>query len=378
MRAILVDDEPLALDFLEHQINKISNIVIVEKLTNLEIAEREKLLQNIDLVFLDIEMPGKNGLELAEQLLEVNKNLAIVFVTAFHEYAVQAFELNALDYVLKPAQTDRLQKTITRIKTQLQDRSRPLARESKLQFNLFGKLTYNTSGNSPRKVIQWRTSKAQECFLYLLHHQKKTAQKSELIELLWPDVDEQRAFSQLYTTIYHIRKTLSHFGEHCSIKNTSEGYILLLNDVHIDAVEWEEKLTSLPPLTQETLTEYEAALNFYTGAYLQDYDYLWAEPERYRLEQRWLQYAYMIADHYNEHDNFEKAKNWYTKICSYKAEDERAHFQLMIGYASFGAFSEVERQYNQMKIALAELDLAVSPHVKKWYEQWRTEVVKPK
>src|SRR5690625_3337038 len=104
MRTILVDDEPLALDYLEIQLDKIKDITVVEKFTNLDILDHVKLIENIDLVFLDIEMPGKNGLEIAEQLLEVNPTLEIVFVTAYDEYAVQAFELNALDYLLKPIQ----------------------------------------------------------------------------------------------------------------------------------------------------------------------------------------------------------------------------------------------------------------------------------
>src|SRR5699024_9093932 len=102
MKAILIDDESLALDFLESELNKVSHITIVHKVVNFELNKDAKLLAEIDIIFLDIEMPGMNGIQLAEKLLEIKPTLIIVFVTAFHEYAVQAFELDSLDYLVKP------------------------------------------------------------------------------------------------------------------------------------------------------------------------------------------------------------------------------------------------------------------------------------
>ena len=116
MKAILIDDESLALDFLESQINKVSDITIVHKFVEFKLSRDAKLLEEIDIVFLDVEMPGMNGIQLAERLLEIKPTLIIVFVTAFHDYAVQAFDLDSLDYLVKPVQLNRLEKTIDRIK----------------------------------------------------------------------------------------------------------------------------------------------------------------------------------------------------------------------------------------------------------------------
>src|SRR5690554_3694966 len=102
MNVILVDDEQLALDFLEYQLKNIMQPESLHKFTYLNVEEHKSLLLNTDLIFLDVEMPGMNGLELAEKILEVNPKVEIVFVTAFNQYAVQAFELNALDYIVKP------------------------------------------------------------------------------------------------------------------------------------------------------------------------------------------------------------------------------------------------------------------------------------
>src|SRR5699024_11202394 len=99
MKAILVDDEQLALDFLELQLEKVGGIEIVGKYNNLNFYydNEHTMLDTIDVVFLDIEMPDMSGLELAELFLEVNPSLSIVFVTAHNEYAVQAFALHVLD-----------------------------------------------------------------------------------------------------------------------------------------------------------------------------------------------------------------------------------------------------------------------------------------
>ena len=100
MRAILIDDEPLALRDLERQIEKIGGVQVaatyydpIEAIANLK-TDRPNV------VFIDIDMPELNGLEAAEQILQLNPSIDVVFVTAYEEYAVKAFDLNALDYLL--------------------------------------------------------------------------------------------------------------------------------------------------------------------------------------------------------------------------------------------------------------------------------------
>jgi len=177
VKAIIVDDEQLAIDFLERQIKKVSNVSIVGKFQYLDIDENLSLLGEIDIVFLDIEMPGINGLQLAENLLEVNQELSIIFVTAFTEYAVQAFELDALDYIIKPVHPSRLKKTLERVEISInQGTEKPLPTESTLRLNVCKELTFELN-DEISKVIQWRTSKSKELFLYLLYNQDKTVRK---------------------------------------------------------------------------------------------------------------------------------------------------------------------------------------------------------
>lgn len=370
MKAILIDDESLALDFLESQINKVSDITIVHKFVEFKLSRDAKLLEEIDIVFLDVEMPGMNGIQLAERLLEIKPTLIIVFVTAFHDYAVQAFELDSLDYLVKPVQLNRLEKTIDRIKKMTNYYQEiQTSKEKNLRINVCKELSFEVKKGNP-EVFQWRTTKAQELFLYLLLHTGKTVRKSELMELLWPEAKSDQDYSQLYTAIYNVRKTLNNFSEYFSLKSIREGYHLTINNVYIDVVEWENAIDSAPPINADSIHKYEEIMEIYTGSYLQAYDYAWAQAERHRLEILWLKTAHQLADFYFRYNYLENAEIWYSKIYEKSPDSEKAIFSLMKIYDRLGYGLLVDHQYNQYQDLLKRIGLQVDPHIQKWYEQW--------
>jgi len=115
MRALIVDDEAPARDKLRRWLGQHADIqVIGESADGLDAAAALAAL-GPDVVFLDIQMPGLSGLEVASQL-EPDAAPLIVFVTAFDEHAIKAFDLNAVDYLLKPYDKDRLRKTLDRLR----------------------------------------------------------------------------------------------------------------------------------------------------------------------------------------------------------------------------------------------------------------------
>jgi two-component system LytT family response regulator len=112
MKAIIIDDERLARVELKRLLTPFKEINVVGEAVNVEDALKKISELNPDLIFLDIQMPGKNGFELLEELDSVPK---VVFTTAYDEYALKAFEYNALDYLLKPIEPKRLEETIKKI-----------------------------------------------------------------------------------------------------------------------------------------------------------------------------------------------------------------------------------------------------------------------
>ncbi|MEM1293935.1 MAG: LytTR family DNA-binding domain-containing protein [Verrucomicrobiota bacterium] len=133
IQCFLVDDEPLARQRMKHLLSKFSDIDVIDEFGNGADCIEATLKDCPDLIFLDIGLPDYNGLEVVSELVVELEHLPmIVFATAYDEHALAAFELNALDYLLKPISMDRLSTTVERIRDTIASQSRP-AEEEKLR-----------------------------------------------------------------------------------------------------------------------------------------------------------------------------------------------------------------------------------------------------
>lgn len=118
IQAILVDDEKLAREGLKNLLKEFPDVQIIGEASNAE--EALELIDKLkpQLVFLDVQMPEKTGFDLLEDLIETP---AIIFTTAYDEYALKAFEVNALDYLLKPVVKERLAEAVQKAKKQIEE-----------------------------------------------------------------------------------------------------------------------------------------------------------------------------------------------------------------------------------------------------------------
>ena len=129
IKTLLIDDEPLALLELQAMLKKHTDIDVIDTAENTVTALEKINTLKPQLIFLDINMPGKSGFDLLEELDDAP---LVVFVTAYDQFAIKAFEVNALDYILKPINPDRLSEAIEKIKKQL---SLLKSKESKLSID---------------------------------------------------------------------------------------------------------------------------------------------------------------------------------------------------------------------------------------------------
>ncbi len=118
IQAIIVDDEPEALDILESLLTDFSDIEILSKDNSVDSALISILRHKPDIVFLDIDMPNKNGFELVKELKQLNLCPTIIFVTAYNDFAIDAIKYAAFDYLVKPVDIDDLQLSISRYKAE--------------------------------------------------------------------------------------------------------------------------------------------------------------------------------------------------------------------------------------------------------------------
>src|SRR6266566_4318176 len=121
IRSILVDDEPLATQGLQLRLQAHEDVEIVATAANCREAIRQIKTHKPDLVFLDIQMPGFDGFSVIQGLMDVEPPL-FVFVTAFGEHALRAFDAQAVDYLMKPVDEDRLAATMDRVRQRLAEK----------------------------------------------------------------------------------------------------------------------------------------------------------------------------------------------------------------------------------------------------------------
>lgn len=109
MNCIIVDDEPIARKGIQKLVEKIPELELLDSFNSAEAAALFLMNHSVELIFLDIQMPGINGIEFARS---IPKQTLIIFTTAYSEYALDSYEVEAIDYLVKPIQPDRFQKAV--------------------------------------------------------------------------------------------------------------------------------------------------------------------------------------------------------------------------------------------------------------------------
>lgn len=374
MKVVLVDDEQKSLLYLEDILNQTYRVDIIGKFTDSSFAYEYILSQEPDIAFLDIHMPGINGLHLAKKIRAALPDINIVFITAYDYYAVKAFELHAQDYILKPFDLVRIKKTMDRIAV-------PKATHAKLTKTIasppvictFQSLNFLESFNDNIPLtVQWRTKRVKGIFLYLLQHRGKPILKDTLVDLFWPDFDLDKGYTQLYSTIYHMRKCLKDIHSDIDIVGYTGSYKLNLNKTKLDVNEWEMWLQRLPYITEENIDIHMKLLHMYKGDYLENEEYVWIEHERERLKSLWIGHVSNVAKYLASTSQTSEAISLYLRLQSTQPHLESSYFNLMNLYNEIGNFNAVESQFYTLKKVLSE-DYGLTPTntTIEWYDNWK-------
>ena len=215
MNILLVDDEQLQLLRLEKVCRKLLPDSNYFCYYNPKLAYEENINNKIDLAFLDIEMPLLNGIQLAKKLKKINPLINIVFVTAYNNYALDAFNIHASGYILKPVNENKLKMELDGLRYDLELKPN---KEKLLTVKCFGNFEVFKDG----VPLKFHRQKSKELFAYLVDREGASANMNELNAILW----EEDKNSYLRNLISDITDTLKEVGaEEVFIKRHNECFI---------------------------------------------------------------------------------------------------------------------------------------------------------
>lgn len=303
IKAVLIDDERPALKEIEYLLKDNTSIEISGMYTNPLKAVDEIDMLSPHVIFLDVNMPQMKGVDVASRILDRCPETNIVFVTAYDQYAIEAFELHALDYILKPVSKERFNKTIQRIVNKVREASPQKVKKS-LIIKTFGSFCAGWSGDEP---IKWRTEKTRELFAFLLHHAGRKVSKDVILDAVFYDIDIEKAVHQLHNGIYYIRKTLQEYGVDRNQIAIQGNYILKLDGVEVDSGQFTESLNQTAACP-ENIEMLESAEAIYTAHYFYDADWAWAETEREKLCKQYMELVVRLSEMYIQNGCFNKAE----------------------------------------------------------------------
>lgn len=371
IRAFLADDEEHALNILKLLLLRTGEVEVVGTASNgFDAIERLRALRP-DVAFLDIEMPGMNGVELAELILSEHLDIQIVFVTAYDQYAISAFEQEAVDYLLKPLEKDRLAKTVQRLKREAaKQRPSPAPVDNPvLRVRLMGDIAAEGAG---QERIKWRTGKEKELFAFLALRGKERIHRDVLLNALWPEENYRKAKGYLHTCVSFLRKDLRRLGFEGILKYEDEKYYLEPGAIETDYERWLDAIRAIKQdPAGDRVEEMERVLSLYQGTLFKDEDYPWAEDEVRHLEQAAGELRTELAKQYERRREYGKMIEAAQRQLAHSPYDEEACRLLMRGYYAEGKHDEVFRVYRQMLARLEELEIEPSEKTKRLFADIR-------
>lgn len=198
IRTMVLDDEWYNLEEVCELVEKTGFMQVSGKYMNPIKALKDVPIVHPQAAFIDIEMPEMDGLAFAKKLLEISPDTIIAFITSWNQYAVRAFEINALDYVMKPIKEERFQKLAEKIQTEINKNERNSYAE--YIISMYGKQISNTGTGQLAEVML-------------------TERETQVLQLLAQGLTQREIAEQLFLSISSIKKYLAGIYQKMEVNN---------------------------------------------------------------------------------------------------------------------------------------------------------------
>ena len=254
MRMLCVDDEPLMLKMLEMAIKEARPGADVTAFNDQEDLLNDAKENGCDIAFLDIQMYGMNGVQLAKKLKEINPKMNIIFVTGFSEYAGDAMKMHASGYIMKPVTKEKIDAELNDLRFPLEPKSDVL-----LKVQCFGNFDVFLPGGDH---VRFERSKSKEIFAYLVHKHGSSCTTKEIAAVLFEDAPyDEKQQNYVQKLIQSLVKSLKDVGAEAAIVRSYNALAVDTRLLDCDYYRFKE----LDP----------AAVNSYQNEYMSQY--YWAD-----------------------------------------------------------------------------------------------------
>ncbi|SFM28990.1 Two-component response regulator, SAPR family, consists of REC, wHTH and BTAD domains [Paenibacillus sp. 1_12] len=370
MKVLLVDDEPAMLLAMKRLLSKMEGVELVGSFQNaVEVLEfvRER---EVDLAFLDIQIAADDGLELAHSLRLLRPDLDIVFTTSHAEYAIQAYDVYPLDYMVKPISRRRLAETITRASGRRSVSSSDVGGLTHNRLTVRGMGCFEASSKQAG-AVKWISKKSMELLAYLLVKRGRNAAKIRILEDIFPDMPHKNAETYLNTAVYQLRKALTMHGFKAIVISSQEQYRLDLDQADVDFIQFEQGIEELSEINSANEAMAIDLEKQFTGELFEDKSFGWVTVERERLAIMYDSFAKRLASWLLAQQRYREAAHIARKMVSRNEFEEESNLLLLNILGAMGDRQSLDHYYERYtQLLLQELGLKPSPLIQGLYEQY--------
>lgn len=361
MKVVIVDDEKSMLIIMKRMLSQLEDIELEIAGSFQKGAKALNFVRDtpVDLAFIDISLAGESGIQLARDMLSIRAEVEIVFVTSHREFALEAFDACAFDYIVKPIARERLKKTVERAARKAGRMEAIKIEESRnrLLVNAMNGLEIRGERTG---TVKWISAKSAELFAYLLMHRGSSVSRERILEEVFFEMPLKNAEKYMNTAVYQVRKALALHGAKSCVILANEMYRLNLADMEVDFINFENRIAHLKHFDKSNDDLVYETLTLCSGVFLGDKSYIWSLPEKERLSDLYTGLAKGYGRWLLDNRHFTRAIEVVKELVRRNNLDEEANRLLLQIYAETKERQLFITHYEQFSQILLD-ELGVKP-----------------